>query len=68
MNNLLKVRRLCVACGFWYDNTTIDGKEINYSIDNPFKKIPVEYIFLYDQKTGHFKAKEDYAEKYKLLE
>lgn len=53
--------------GFWYDNTTIDGREINYSVDNPYKKIPVEYIFLYDQKTGHFKPKGDYREKYKLF-
>lgn len=54
--------------GFWYDNTTIDGKEVNYSIDNPYKKIPIEYIFLYDQKTGHFKPKGDYREKYKLFD
>jgi len=54
--------------GFWYDNTTIDGREINYSVDNPYKKIPVEYIFLYDKKSGHFKAKENYAEKYKIYE
>ena len=54
--------------GDWYDYTTINGKQVNYSIDNPYKKIPVEYIFLYDKKSGHFKAKEDYKEKYKLLE
>jgi len=54
--------------GDWYDGTTIDGKQINYSVDHPFQKIPVEYIFLYDKKSGHFKAKEDYAEKYKLFE
>jgi hypothetical protein len=49
--------------GFWYDSTTIDGREIKYSVDSPYKKIPVEYIFLYDQKTGHFKSKGDYREK-----
>lgn len=54
--------------GFWYDNITIDGREINYSVDHPFQKIPVEYIFLYDIKSGHFKAKENYAEKYKIYE
>lgn len=54
--------------GFWYNNTTIDGREIKYSVDNPYKKIPVEYIFLYDQKTGHFKPKGDYREKYKIDE
>lgn len=54
--------------GIWYDFTTINGKQVNYSADHPFQKIPVEYIFLYDQKTKHFKAKEDYAEKYKIFE
>ncbi|MGR3857031.1 hypothetical protein [Chryseobacterium indologenes] len=54
--------------GFWYDNTTINGRKVSYSVDNPYKKIPVEYIFLYDQKTGHFKPKGDYREKYKLFE
>lgn len=54
--------------GDWYDYTTINGKQVTYSVDHPFQKIPVEYIFLYDKKSGHFKAKEDYAEKYKLFE
>jgi hypothetical protein len=54
--------------GDWYDFTTINGKQVNYSADHPFKKIPVEYIFLYDKKSGHFKAKENYAEKYKIYE
>jgi hypothetical protein len=52
--------------GDWYDSETIDGKQVNYFIDHPFKKIPVEFIFLYDKKTGHFKAKEDYVKKYDL--
>ncbi|WP_426482489.1 hypothetical protein [Chryseobacterium sp. R2ACT005] len=51
--------------GFWYDNIIIDGRQIKYSINNPYKKIPVEYIFLYDQKTERFKAKGNYREKYK---
>ncbi|UTX49923.1 hypothetical protein [Chryseobacterium sp. MA9] len=54
--------------GFWYDNTTINGRQVKYSVENPFKKFPVEYIFLYNQKTGHFKAKGDYREKYKLFD
>ncbi|MGH1517681.1 hypothetical protein [Chryseobacterium sp. JK1] len=53
--------------GDWYDAETINGKEVNYSVDHPFKKIPVEYIFLYDKKTGHFKEKENYTEKYHLF-
>lgn len=52
----------------WFDSETIKGKTINYSVDNPFKKIPVEFIFLYDKETGHFKAKENYTIKYGLEE
>ena len=52
--------------GDWFDSETKNGKEVTYSIDNPFKKIPVEFIFLYDQQTGHFKAKENYTKKYGL--
>ncbi len=54
--------------GEWIDKETINGKEVSYSIDNPFKKIPVEFVFLYDKQTGHFKAKENYKEKYGLEE
>ncbi|CAM3108075.1 hypothetical protein DRF59_16730 [Chryseobacterium flavum] len=54
--------------GEWYDFTTINGKEVYYSADHPFQKTPVEYIFLYDKKSDHFKAKEDYAEKYNIFE
>lgn len=33
--------------------------------ENPLQKpIPVEYIFIYNKKDGHFKAKEDYHIKY----
>lgn len=52
--------------GEWFDSETINGKTITYSADNPFKKIPVEFVFLYDKQTGHFKAKENYTEKYGL--
>lgn len=52
--------------GDWFDSETINGKTIKYSVDNPFKKIPVEFVFLYDEQTGHFKAKENYTEKYGL--
>ncbi|MBA3900331.1 MAG: hypothetical protein H0X62_09010 [Bacteroidetes bacterium] len=50
--------------GDWFDTETINGKEVTYSVDNPFKKIPIEFIFLYDKQSGHFKAKENYTEKY----
>lgn len=52
--------------GDWFDNEKINGKTITYSVDNPFKKIPVEFVFLYENQTGHFKAKENYTEKYGL--
>lgn len=52
--------------GDWFDSETINGKTITYSVDNPFKKIPVEFVFLYNKQTEHFKAKENYTEKYKL--
>ena len=52
--------------GDWFDSETINGKTITYSVDNPFKKIPVEFVFLYDNQTGHFKAKENYTKKYGL--
>jgi hypothetical protein len=54
--------------GNWYDGETINGRKISYSVDNPFKKAPIEFIFLYDKETGHFKAKEDYGKKYKEFE
>ena len=52
--------------GDWYDTETINGKTITYSIDNPFKKVPIKFVFLYDTKTGHFNAKENFNKKYKL--
>jgi hypothetical protein len=52
--------------GDWFDSETINGKTITYSVDYPFKKTPVEFIFIYDKQTGHFKAKENYTEKYGL--
>lgn len=52
--------------GAWFDSETVNGKEIIYSTEYPFKKIPVDFIFLYDKKTGHFKTKENYSEKYGL--
>lgn len=39
-----------LKCGDWYDSETINGEHIEYSIDNPFKKIPVEYIFILTNK------------------
>lgn len=54
--------------GDWFDSEKIKGKTITYSVDNTFKKIPVEFIFLYDKETGHFKAKENYTKKYGLEE
>lgn len=41
--------------GVWYDYKTTDGKNVHYSVDHPFQKNPVKYIFLYDKQSGHFK-------------
>lgn len=50
----------------WYDSETVNGKHVTYSLNNPFKKIPVEFVFLYDKQTLHFKARENYMVKYGL--
>ena len=52
--------------GIWYDTEINNGDTITYSVDNPFEKIPIEFIFLYDKETGHFKAKENDIEKYRF--
>ncbi|CAD0005255.1 hypothetical protein [Flavobacterium salmonis] len=52
--------------GDWFDSETMNGKTVTYSVENPFKKIPVEFVFLYNKRTGHFKARENYTEKYRL--
>lgn len=43
--------------GLWYD--VENG--IPFSVENPADEISIKYVFLYDQKTGHFKAKEEYT-------
>ncbi|MCD7973077.1 MAG: hypothetical protein LUG18_10515 [Candidatus Azobacteroides sp.] len=50
--------------GGWYNSELINGEWIEYSVNNPFKKLPVEMIFLYEPSSGHFKAKENYTDKY----
>jgi hypothetical protein len=51
--------------GLWYDVEKKNGKNIEYSVDNPFKKAPIQFVYIYDIRTKHFKAKEDYKKKYK---
>jgi hypothetical protein len=53
--------------GDWYDQETINGKTIYYSVDHPFKKIPAVYNFLYNPMNGHFEEQEDYSKKYEYL-
>ena len=51
--------------GEWFDRETLkNGKTITYSAKNPFKKIPIEFVFFYDKKSEHFIAKENYGEQY----
>ena len=51
--------------GVWYDYEIRNGDTISYSINNPFKKVPVKFVFLYNKKTGHFSEMENYKVKYK---
>lgn len=43
--------------GDWYDSETINGKTVTYSVGNPFKKIPVEFIFFTTNKQDTLKRK-----------
>jgi hypothetical protein len=56
-----------IGNGDWIDGEVIDGKKIDYSISSPFKEMNVEFVFLFDKKSGHFKMKEDYNLKYQEL-
>lgn len=42
--------------GDWFNSEIVNGETIEYSIDNPFKKTPIEFIFLYDKQSKHFKS------------
>ncbi len=46
--------------GVWYDYDKINGEEIFYSEENPFKKFDIKYIFQYNPKSKHFVGIEDY--------
>lgn len=46
----------------WYDVEVVNGREIPYTVSNPGSVIPIKYVFLYDKRSGHFKAKEKYAD------
>jgi hypothetical protein len=50
--------------GDWYDTNEKNGRRIEYSAANPFKKLPIKLVYLYDPVSGHFKEKEDYEKKY----
>lgn len=51
--------------GEWIDGEKINGKDVMYSIENPFKKKYIKFVLLYDKKTETFKPKEDYKLKYR---
>jgi hypothetical protein len=44
--------------GDYYDVEVIDGKRIPFSPENPAKVIPLRYVFLYNQESGHFEVKQ----------
>jgi hypothetical protein len=53
--------------GEWYEGTAdIDGKQFGpYSIEHPFKKARIKFVYLFNPKTLCFEHKEDYPKKYK---
>lgn len=70
-NDLLFTGKLILIQGIGdngnlYDTEVKNGKNVEFSAESPFKKIPIQYIFLYNKKSGHFEAKEDYSKIYKL--
>ncbi len=52
--------------GFWYDCANFEKNEKGdfmhcYDEDNPWKVVPVRYVFIYDQKQKRYFPKEDYV-------
>jgi hypothetical protein len=50
----------------WYDNEIRNKDTISYSVDHPFKKLPVEYVFLFNSRTEHFVSSKKYSKKYPI--
>lgn len=50
----------------WYDYEIRDSDTISYSVDHPFKKLPVRYVYLYNGKSGHFVESKKYSGKYAI--
>lgn len=50
----------------WYDDEIRRKDTITYSINHPFKKLPVQYVYLYNPKDGHFVENEKYSIKYSI--
>ncbi|HEY8894055.1 MAG TPA: hypothetical protein VIM79_04555 [Niastella sp.] len=42
---------------FWYDVEVVNGREEAFTVEHPGSIIPLKYVFLYDKRSGHFKAK-----------
>ena len=45
----------------WYDRENDKSTTINYSKDNPFKKIPIKITFFYNPQSGTFYPKGNYT-------
>ncbi len=54
--------------GDYVDGAVMLGQAKNYSIENPYKKIHVEYIFTYEKSLDRFIPQEDYSKKYKRFD
>lgn len=52
--------------GGYYDALIKGEDTTTYNPEEPFKTVPVEYVFIYNKTTQKFIVKEDYFEKYKL--
>jgi hypothetical protein len=53
--------------GIWYDEDIINGDTIVYSAENPFKRIPIKLVFIFDKKSKHFKSKANYEKKFENM-
>jgi hypothetical protein len=58
VNDLVFSGKIVLIQGLSKDSIWYDGE---YSTDNPFKKLPIRYVFLYDKTSGRFKESKKYS-------
>jgi hypothetical protein len=57
-NDLVFSGKIVLIQGLTKDSIWYDGE---YSIDNPFNKLPIRYVFLYDKRSRHFRESKKYS-------